>query len=79
MPAPRRYTAELRQPAVRLVLETRDQQSGDTVPGAVLRVGRQLGVNPDTFARLGPRGGHRPGQPSWGEHRGLGTGQGAPA
>lgn len=49
MPAPRRYPAELRQRAVRLVLETRDQQPGDTVPGALLRVGRQLGVNPDTL------------------------------
>jgi hypothetical protein len=79
MPAPRRYPAELRQRAVRLVLETRDQQSGETVRGAVLRVGRQLGVNPGTFARLGPPGGDRPGQLSWGGHRGVGTGQGARA
>src|SRR4029453_6491698 len=27
----------------------RDQQPGETVPGALLRVGRQLGVNPDTL------------------------------
>lgn len=49
MPAPRRYPADLRQRAVRLVLETATQQPGETVPGALLRVGRQLGVNPDTL------------------------------
>jgi hypothetical protein len=77
MPAPRRYPAELRQPTVPLVLETRDQQSGQTVPGAVLRGRPSAGSQPGHVARLGRPGGDRPGEPSWGEHRGLGTGQGA--
>jgi transposase len=49
MPAPRRYPADLRQRAVRLGVGDRDQQPGETMPGALLRVGRQLGVNPDTL------------------------------
>ncbi len=49
MPAPRKYPAELRQRAVRLVMETRDEGSGETVRGAVVRIGRQLGINADTL------------------------------
>jgi transposase len=65
MPAPRRYPAELRQRAVRLVLETRDQQPGETVPGALLRGRPSAGSQPGHVARLGPPGGDRPEQPSW--------------
>lgn len=44
---PRRYPRELRDRAVRLVLETMAEQG--TRYGAVKKVGDQLGVNPDTL------------------------------
>jgi transposase len=47
MPAPRKYTDELRERAVRLVLELR--KSSGQKQGAVARVADQLGVNRETL------------------------------
>jgi transposase len=47
MPAPRKFPAELRERAVRLVFETR-QESGET-RGAIGKVATQLGLNPETL------------------------------
>ncbi len=49
MPAPRRYPAELRERAIRLVVESRDSDAKQTTRGAVARVGRQLGIPVDTL------------------------------
>jgi transposase-like protein len=49
MPAPRKYPAELRERAVRLVREAREQESGLSVSAAVKRVGPRIGVPPDTL------------------------------
>ena len=47
MAAPRKYPDELRERAVRLVLEAKKDPS--TAPGACRRVGEQLGINPETL------------------------------
>ena len=47
MAAPRKYPDELRERAVRLVIEMKADPS--TSPGAVRRVGEQLGINPETL------------------------------
>jgi transposase len=47
MPAPRKYPAELRDRAVRLVFETREE-SGER-RGAIGKVAAQLGLNPETL------------------------------
>ena len=47
MPAPRKYPAELRDRAVRLVFEIREQ-SGEK-RGAIGKVATQLGLNPETL------------------------------
>lgn len=47
MPAPKKYTDELRERAVRLVLELR--KSSGQRQGAVARVADQLGVNRETL------------------------------
>jgi transposase len=47
MPAPKKYTDELRERAVRLVLELR--KSSGLKQGAVARVADQLGVNRETL------------------------------
>ena len=47
MASQRRYPAELRQRAVRLVLDARDESGGRR--GVCTRVGQQLGVPPDTL------------------------------
>jgi transposase len=47
MPAPKKYTDELRERAVRLVLELR--KSSGQKQGAVARVADQLGVNRETL------------------------------
>jgi transposase len=47
MPALRKYPDELRQRAVRMVFEVREQTSG--APGAIARVADQLGVNRETL------------------------------
>jgi hypothetical protein len=64
MPAPRRYPADRRQRAVRLVLET--ATSSPATPCLAAAAGRpSAGSQPGHAARLGPPGGHRPEQPSW--------------
>jgi transposase-like protein len=49
MPAPRKYPQELRDRAVRLVLEAREQDDGLSLNKAVHRIGPRVGVNPDTL------------------------------
>jgi transposase len=47
MAAPRKYPDELRDRAVRLVLDVKDDAG--SVSAACTRVGEQLGINPDTL------------------------------
>jgi transposase len=47
MAAPRKYPDEVRDRAVRLVLDT--AESAGSVSGACRRVGEELGINPDTL------------------------------
>jgi transposase len=49
MPAPRRYPQELRERALRLVAEAREQEPGLSLTGAVARIGPRVGVKPDTL------------------------------
>ena len=49
MPAPRKYPQELRERAVRLVLEAREQDEGLSLNAAVLRIGPRVGVVADTL------------------------------
>ena len=49
MPAPRKYPPELRERAVRLVLEAREQEPTLTLNAAVVRIGPRVGVNKDTL------------------------------
>jgi transposase len=49
MPAPRKYPAELRERAVRLMLEAREQEPDLTLNAAVLRIGPKVGINKDTL------------------------------
>lgn len=48
MPAPRKYPDELRERAVRLVLDVA-REDGDSVSKACRRIGEQLGINADTL------------------------------
>jgi len=47
MPALKKYPAELKERAVRLVLDARGGPGGDR--GACTRIGQQLGIPPDTL------------------------------
>jgi transposase-like protein len=49
VPAPRKYTDELRGRAIRLVRESREQEPGLSLNAAVNRIGPRVGVNPDTL------------------------------
>lgn len=49
MPAPRKYPPELRERAIRLVFEAREQEPALTWNAAVVRIGHRTGVNPDTL------------------------------
>jgi transposase-like protein len=49
MPAPRKYPNELRERAIRLVVEAREQEPELSLNKAVLRIGPRVGVNPDTL------------------------------
>jgi transposase-like protein len=49
MPAPRKYPQELRERAMRLVVEAREQEPELSVNAAVMRIGTRVGVNPDTL------------------------------
>lgn len=47
MPAPRKYPDELRERAIRLTIEARKEPASR--PGAIRRIGEQLGINPETL------------------------------
>ena len=49
MPAPRKYPNELRERAVRLVAEAREQEPGLSLHAAVKRIGPRVGINVDTL------------------------------
>jgi transposase-like protein len=49
MPAPRKYPAELRERAMRLVAEARKEDPELWLNQAVIRIGQRVGVNPDTL------------------------------
>ena len=49
MPAPRKYPQELRERALRLVHEAREQEPELTLNAAVKRIGGRVGVNADTL------------------------------
>lgn len=49
MPAPRKYPDELRQRAVRLVMEARAEDPKLTMTEACKRIGARVGVNADTL------------------------------
>lgn len=48
MPAPRKYPQELRDRATRLVREARDEEPALSIEAAVHRIGRRVGIVPDT-------------------------------
>jgi transposase len=49
MPAPRKYPNELRERAIRLVLEARVQEPELSLNAAVKRIGPRVGINVDTL------------------------------
>jgi transposase-like protein len=49
MPAPRKYPQELRERAMRLVQEAREEDPQLSVTAAVMRIVTRVGVNPDTL------------------------------
>ena len=49
MPAPRKYPDELRERAIRLVMDLVEDPGGPSINAACLRVGDQLGINGDTL------------------------------
>ena len=49
MPAPRKYPDELRERAIRLVREAREQDSQLSLNAAVQRIAPRVGVVPDTL------------------------------
>jgi transposase len=49
VPALRKYPNELRERAMRLVQEAREQEPGLSLNAAVKRIGPRVGINPDTL------------------------------
>ena len=78
MPARRKYPEELRERAVKMVFEVRDQDGKGR--GELARVARQLGVHPEALRtwirQMEIDGGHRPGYHDGGfaADRGIGAG-----
>src|SRR2546426_12813491 len=66
MPTPRKYPDELRERAVWMVMEVRQQTGGQ--PGAIARVADQLGINRETLRNWVRQAevdaGQRPGVPT---------------
>jgi transposase len=66
VPAPRKYPQELRDRAMRLVHEAREQQDPElSLNAVVVRIGQRTGANPNTLRGLCKQGdidtGRRPG------------------
>jgi transposase len=65
MPAPRKYPSELRERAVRLVSEAREQDPELSLNAAVMRIGPRVGVKKETLRSWVKQadidGGRRPG------------------
>jgi len=51
MPAPRKYPQELRDRAIRLVTEAREQESGLSLNAAAKRIGPRVGVRAPALFR----------------------------
>ena len=49
MPAPRKFPPELRERAIRLVTEAREQESGLSLNAAAKRIGPRVGISSDTL------------------------------
>ncbi len=49
MPALRKYPPDVRERAIRLVLEAREQEPGLSLVAATKRIGPRLGINADTL------------------------------
>ncbi len=49
MPAPRKFSDEMRERAKRMVREARQQEPGLSINAACKRIGPQLGILPDTL------------------------------
>ena len=49
VPAPRKYPQDVRERAIRLVAEAREQDPELSVKTAVVRIGSRTGVNADTL------------------------------
>ncbi len=59
MPAQRKYPQELRERAIRLVVEARAQEPSLSLTAAVGRIGPRVGVEPAYAKRLGAVGGQQ--------------------
>ena len=70
MPAPRKYPDELRERAIRLVLDI-EEETG-SITAACRRIGEELGINSDTL-----RGWVKQAQIDSGKRRGLSSSDGA--
>ena len=79
MPAPRKYPQELRDRAIRLVQEARQEESGLSVTAAVTRIGTKIGVNPDTLRGWVKQTDIDAGKSSRHDHRGREADQGTRA
>jgi len=72
MASGRKYPQELRERALRMVVEARSEDAGLSVHQAVLRIGPRVGVNPDTL-----RSWYKQSQINRGERPGVSTAESA--